>query len=251
MTLKEHTEPVYHCTNCEFESSQAFKFCPKCGTQRVFIAEERNPFKSRDLRSLLAYFFISIVFLVAYKASEEYWFGMFEDMVLVCVVLAIIDLIFAFYNGRKSFLFGVNTVYWKPLTMMVGGLIVFAFMVSFVADFLNSNLSDGYNFDPFGESYPLITVIAFHCLYPALFEELAFRGFMINNLQALSNDRTAIGVSAFLFGITHIAFISLLWLIPLGLLFGYLRIRYNTLWYGIVGHFVYNLVITLIERGIL
>ncbi len=248
--IQEEQEPLFQCVNCGHESHQAFKYCPKCGTQRAYEVEERNPFKSKDLKSLLAYFFISLFFLILYKNSEEYWFGMFEDMVLVCTVLAVIDLGFAFYNGRESFLFGVKTVHWKPLTLITVGLVVSAFVVSYVADFLNSNLSDGYNFDPFSESYPLYVVIISHCLYPALFEELSFRGFMINNVRALSNDRTAIGVSAFLFGITHISFISLIWLIPLGLLFGYLRIRYNTLWYGIIGHFVYNLVVTLIERGI-
>ncbi|TXH26639.1 MAG: CPBP family intramembrane metalloprotease [Cyclobacteriaceae bacterium] len=45
----------------------------------------------------------------------------------------------------------------------------------------------------------------------------------------------------------HLAFISLIWLIPIGLAFGFLRSRYNTIWYGIVGHFVYNFCITVYE----
>ena len=45
----------------------------------------------------------------------------------------------------------------------------------------------------------------------------------------------------------HLQIISLLWLIPIGLVFGLLRNKYNTLWYGVIGHFVYNFSITVYE----
>jgi len=40
---------------------------------------------------------------------------------------------------------------------------------------------------------------------------------------------------------------SLLWLVPIGLAFGYLRDKHNTLWYGMIGHFAYNFSITFFE----
>ncbi|HYF70621.1 MAG TPA: CPBP family intramembrane glutamic endopeptidase [Ohtaekwangia sp.] len=85
------------------------------------------------------------------------------------------------------------------------------------------------------------------CILPAVFEEVAFRGFMFTNLQAVTNTKSVIYITAFLFGVIHLSFISLLWLIPIGIVFAVLRARYNTLWYGVVGHFTYNFTITLIE----
>lgn len=41
--------------------------------------------------------------------------------------------------------------------------------------------------------------------------------------------------------------ICMLWLVPGGLIFAFMRMKYNTLWYGIVGHFTYNFVITVLD----
>ena len=57
----------------------------------------------------------------------------------------------------------------------------------------------------------------------------------------------AVYITAFVFGIIHLAVISMLWLVPLGLIFGMLRAKYNTLWYGVIGHFTYNLGFILLE----
>jgi membrane protease YdiL (CAAX protease family) len=70
---------------------------------------------------------------------------------------------------------------------------------------------------------------------------------MFNNISHITTARSAIYITGFVFGIIHLAIISLLWLVPIGLIFAWLRWRYNTLWYGIIGHFVYNLCITMIE----
>lgn len=249
--MDDITNVRHICRTCEYEADADFKYCPNCGNQKVIVIKDHNPFNDKNLISLLAYFFISLLVLLAYKFSKEHLIGLFEDLVIVCAVLAVVDLAFAFYNGRESFLFSVRKLEIKSLLLLLTGLLVFAFVVSLLADFLNQNLSDGYYFDIFGLTYPLATVILFQCAYPAFFEELAFRGFLINNIRSLSNDRTAIGVSAFLFGIIHLSFVGLIWQIPLGLLFGYMRIRYNTLWYGIIGHFFYNLLVTLIDRGVI
>ena len=241
---------AFSCAKCDYESNSDFKFCPACGTKRIALILEKNPFKQRGLISLLSYFFLTVLILLLYSVSEDYLVGFFEDMVIFSALFAVIDIVFAFINGRESFLFSTKNVKIKPLVLMTVGLVVFGFLVDFFADFLNRSIFEGSPFDGFVDVYPLITVIGFQCLHPAIFEELAYRGFVINNIRSLSNDKTAIIVSGFLFGLTHLAFVSLIWLVPIGMLFGYLRIRYNTLWYGVIGHFIYNLTVTLIERGI-
>lgn len=241
---------VFSCANCDYESNGDFRFCPACGTKRGKLKLETNPFKQKGLISLLSYFFLTVLILMLYAVQEDYLYGFFEDMVIISVLFALIDMGYALYNGKESFLFGTKTLELKPLVLVVVGLIVFGFIINFFADFLNRSLFEGYAFDGFVEVYPLVTVVGFHCLFPAIFEELSYRGFVMNNIRSLSNDKTAIIVSGLLFGITHLSFVSLIWLVPIGMLFGYLRVRFNTLWYGIIGHFIYNLTITLIERDI-
>ena len=96
-------------------------------------------------------------------------------------------------------------------------------------------------------AHPLIYSIIFICLQPALFEELAFRGFIFNNLLGKFSVTATFVISALLFAILHLSVISVLWLFPIGLLFAYFRYKYNSLWYGIVGHFCYNCTIILLE----
>ena len=65
---------------------------------------------------------------------------------------------------------------------------------------------------------------------PAIFEELGFRGFLLSNLLKITEVDQAVYVSAFLFAIIHLSFISLFWLIPFALFLGFTRIKEQTIW---------------------
>lgn len=243
------SELSFSCRNCDFSAPQEFKFCPVCGVKQEETAVFTNPFHSKSLKSLLFYFFLNIILLGIYKFSDITVIGPVQDLVFVSIFFAIIDLTFAFYNGRPSFLFGTKTVELKPVFVMFLLLLVFGIAVDFLADFLNRSLFDTYYYvEGLEESGSFLIIVLTYCVFPAIFEELAFRGFLLNNIRDLTNERTAIIVSSILFGIMHLSIISLIWLIPLGLLFAYLRVRYNTLWYGIFGHFFYNFVVTVIDQ---
>jgi membrane protease YdiL (CAAX protease family) len=91
-------------------------------------------------------------------------------------------------------------------------------------------------------------------MLPAFFEELAFRGVLFNYCNTFLDERLVVAVTAFLFAIMHLSLISMVWLIPFGFFIGYLRQRYQTLWYGIVFHFVFNLTacaVDLYREGII
>jgi len=82
---------------------------------------------------------------------------------------------------------------------------------------------------------------------PALFEELGYRGYMLQTLLKVAEPDQAIYISAFLFAIIHMSFISLFWLIPFALFLGFVRIKEGTLWYGILIHFCFNLTACMFE----
>jgi membrane protease YdiL (CAAX protease family) len=54
-------------------------------------------------------------------------------------------------------------------------------------------------------------------------------------------------ITAFMFGIVHLNFISLFWLVPFGILVGAMRKRFGTIWYGVIFHFTFNLIAVLFD----
>jgi membrane protease YdiL (CAAX protease family) len=96
--------------------------------------------------------------------------------------------------------------------------------------------------------HALLWAIFFIVILPPIFEELAFRGFLFNQLQKVTSQNVTIVATAFIFALVHFSFISFIWIFPFGLVLGYLRSRYNTLWLGIIIHFIHNLSIVLIDN---
>ena len=93
--------------------------------------------------------------------------------------------------------------------------------------------------EPVLENFPLLSLIAI-ALFPAVCEELFFRGFLQQSLRSVMNVHVAVVVTAFIFSLVHgqiYGFFSR-WL--LGMALGYLVIYANSLWPAILAHFVYN-----------
>jgi membrane protease YdiL (CAAX protease family) len=147
-------------------------------------------------------------------------------------------------------LFSLKSVKPGLLLVTVIGAMVGGLVVSVLADFINISISDDIFYSTYlfeDTQYPLLFAVLFIAVQPAIFEEVAFRGFLFNNVSRVTTARGAICITGFVFGIIHLSIISLLWLVPIGLIFAWLRWKHNTLWYGIVGHFVYNFSITMKE----
>ena len=75
---------------------------------------------------------------------------------------------------------------------------------------------------------------------PAVCEELAFRGFMLSGLQTESKPWSSIFITAAFFGLAHGMLQQSLNAFLVGILIGYLVVRTNSLWVGVVYHFVHN-----------
>lgn len=75
---------------------------------------------------------------------------------------------------------------------------------------------------------------------PAVFEELAFRGFMLSGLRSETKDWTAIFITAAFFGITHGILQQSLNAGMIGVLLGYVAVRTNSIIPTIIIHFIHN-----------
>ncbi len=93
--------------------------------------------------------------------------------------------------------------------------------------------------EPVLKYLPFLSLIAI-ALFPAVCEELFFRGFLQQSLRSVMNVHVAVMVTAFIFSLVHgqiYGFFSR-WL--LGVALGYLVIYANSLWPAILAHFLYN-----------
>jgi uncharacterized protein len=238
------------CPQCQLPVAAQAKFCGHCGHMLVYKPNQDTSDIFEAILPTLLYYFITLMLLLVYKFTEAFPEG-FEGMLFLTIIdvsLVIAFWIHAWNNVKPLWsLHGLRiwVVFQVILVAMATG-----FFVTVVADWLNLSISDDEFYSPYlfeDTAMPLVFSIVFICVQPAIFEEVAFRGFLFNNLLDVTSKSGAIYITSFLFGIIHLAVISLIWLIPLGIISAMLRTKFKTLWYGVIAHFIYNLTITLIE----
>ena len=237
------------CTKCGAEHPIDFRFCSHCGTRNALSVKiERRKGKLADIniKSILSYSFVLIVTLIIAAFTEE----SFEFLVFWTVGFAIIDLGFAAYQPSVYKLFNLGSIKILPLLSIVIICIATGVIVSFSMDKLNlllygqtETLLDVF----YLQDQPLLYSIIIIAVFPAIFEEIAFRGFIFNNFKFLGGLKAAFWGSSFLFALVHFSMIGLIWIIPFALLLSFYRNKYNTLIYGVIGHFIHNSVAVLIE----
>ncbi len=76
-------------------------------------------------------------------------------------------------------------------------------------------------------------------LFPAIFEEYAMRGVVMNSLRRYG-DMFAILMSAMMFGLMHGNMVQVPFAFAAGIVLGYVVIRTETLWTGVAIHFLNN-----------
>lgn len=248
--IAESTASESVCANCGVSVKITDTFCSQCGRELKTTAPRIREDVFTTLTPSLLFYFGTLILLMVYKFTPAFPDG-FEGQLAISVLDIGIVIAFWIYAKRElAPLFSLSGLRIKLILLTVIGALAGSVVISLVADWINVSISDDVFYNPYlfeDTTFPLLISILFICVQPAIFEEVAFRGFLFSNLEKVTSPAGAVYISSFIFGLLHLAFISLLWLVPIGLAFAFLRLRYNTLWYGIIGHFIYNLGITLIE----
>lgn len=248
--MNEEDSPIIECHNCGQEQKLDYKFCNKCGTQNLNRYKENIKKEKRyneNLKFLARYTFIIFALLVISSFTGE---GLYP-FIIWTICFAIVDLIFGIIQPEVWKLFSLKNIQIRPLLVMIGIGVTSGILVFLSIEKLNLMLGmESYNYNEVfeGLEYSLVFAIILTAVFPAFFEEMAFRGFVYNNLSKLAGQKSAIWGSSFLFGLVHFSLLSLYWIIPFGLILAYFRTRYNTIIYGIVGHFIHNTTVVLLEH---
>lgn len=86
-----------------------------------------------------------------------------------------------------------------------------------------------------------VTLIVFVCILQPFLEEVIFRGIILNKTRQYG-EKNAIVYSAIFFGLLHGNLSQFFYAVALGLLWGYIAVRTNSIRYTIVLHIITNFV---------
>jgi uncharacterized protein len=251
--IKEAEDQVaLQCPSCQANVVDSDAFCGACGKA---LSQPDEHHTNEDIFNRIAptllFYFANLMLLAVYKLTPVFSED-FDGLIAVSIIDILMVTGFSIYFWKSlAPLFSLRFIKIHVLLGTMISAVVCALIVNVVADFINFSLFEEVSsYDShFTEelAHPFLWATLLICVQPALFEELTFRGFLFNNINGVTSTMGTILITSFMFGFMHLSFLSLMWLIPLGLAAAWLRSRYNTLWYGMVAHFFYNFTITALE----
>lgn len=215
------------------------------------MRKSKEDVRTTTLNLVIVFYIVFLLFaVISYYLYSEYPENLSIELIIEGVfALLVVGFSFFDYKGILK-LYKVPTLDWKILGFSMLFPVFSALTVSYSVGFINEFLFEGN--DNYYREYlyldqPLLWAIFFTAILPPIFEELGFRGFLFNCLQKVVNERITIVATAFVFALIHFSFISFIWIFPFGLILGYIRSKYNTIWYGIIIHFIHNLIVLMLD----
>ena len=184
----------------------------------------------------------------------------------ICIYLnmilseSIFFLVYLFYNiatqksGFKKATRLNRKFDWKVLLIVIGLAVVSVFGFNHFVEFVNYFLTDicGLKTSA-GIAYSIDTPIKFiiatilMAVFPAVFEELVFRGIIFNGLREKLSPAKAIVLCTILFTIMHMSIYKTVYQVVLGAMLSIIIYYTGSIVYSMIFHFVNNFIIVLIN----
>lgn len=249
------------CPACLAPIRDGARFCGKCGMS--FTGEVPRIDPPRQVRPLLQVL-APALWLWVLLALSNLLLGLYLHFTKVSSPLytalmlgfdALIILAFVAAKSPASWrLMAPAGVTPRLLVEILGlPLVLFAFMKLYGWFLSSMGLTFVEYLADFREyGWPLWSAFLLIAVWPALFEELAFRGLIFEKLRDVGGPREALILQALLFSILHLMPAAFISHFLIGLVLGWLRIRYQSLVPSMAVHLLYNsaiLVDELLRQG--
>jgi membrane protease YdiL (CAAX protease family) len=245
----EEPTDVHLCVHCNQPVADDARYCNHCGALQSAIDIEDTIVKQQRLFSLAIFFGVHLA--ICLIANFTKYIRGVVPLLIVDGVLSMFTLVYVilFWVDLKKLFswrsFSIIKCISYALTAMAGAIVV-----NYAVKWLNKTIFDSESYYYYAFSHlkyaKLITILVV-ALQPAIFEELAFRGVLQEGLNKVTDTKQAIFISAFLFTLLHMSFISFFWLMPFALWLGYVRNKEQTIWYGMIIHFFFNATACFLE----
>lgn len=241
------------CARCDRELAATARFCNGCGhvVQQNVPAPYVDEGFMRRQRDLIAVFAVVLLYILgAYlmRGERSWQRSLGWDAGLFVIVLAA-----SVYF--RTVLLPALTLGSFSVRRLFGYLaaqgVLTAFVLLTVSWFRHSVGEASSSWAVYaGAPWPAFVALLSMAVAPAISEELAFRGILFGQLRTLTSATSTVLVTSFLFALVHFSFLSLFWLVPAGLYYGWVRDREGVIWYGVACHFAHNATVVLGEaRG--
>ena len=193
-----------------------------------------------------------ILKLVSGAINENIYLLMCVSFALFFTVVGLITLI-----GRRSFPEKTGLTATRALDLFAGLVSGFgAFLIAVYITNIGMNLSNTYSES--AESYaeqeamltgPVWLEILYVCLLGPIVEEVLCRGLILRTLRRSFSDSLTLFATALIFALIHGNLYQIFFTLPLGILLGYLALRFDSAVPGIALHVAFNSCNYLIRLG--
>ncbi len=246
--MSQESLPTHTCNHCHSSLTIEAKFCGTCG---VPVKRVKNEGIQKSVLYIIAFYvaflILAIINNVVYALDDS-----FTSEVIIEVAFIALTLGFCFVDWKAILkLYAIPRIDIKGVLMTLLIPLGSAFLVYYGIDWINKALGEYTDSNMFAEyvnyKNSLFWAILFIAILPPIFEELAFRGFLFNQLRKVSSVQVTIIGTSFIFALVHFSLISFIWIFPFGMFLGYLRQRYQTLWLGMIVHFIHNFLVLMLD----
>lgn len=138
-----------------------------------------------------------------------------------------------------------DRTWWQPLLVLVG-LPAFLHAYFWVLESMGAQTGN-YSDDYISHGWPTWSIYLMVSILPAILEELAFRGFILDRLDSLMGPREAIAVQGAMFAVLHMSPLVFPSHFVFGVAIGWLRRSTGSLHPGIAIHCLWNAWVLLQE----
>ncbi len=205
-----------------------------------------TPARSGIAFSLIMILFTGVSFLVSLAAwrGGSVTLSLFQNIIISESIVLVPGLIVATVCGSEvEEIFRFRKIKLSTCILTVIFVICLEPLVSAVnalSLLFSENVGVGIAREYLGEDSSMLYVALIMAVIGPLAEELAFRGIIYAGLRKSGRLLSAIVLQALLFGLMHLNINQMSYAIVLGLAFGILDEVTNSLWPGLIGHFMIN-----------